>query len=134
MKEIVTEKNINRFIKVMDGEEWRTASDYPNYLVSSYGRCYSLYQGKLLTPVLCASEKVTQYFCYKLTKNKKSKWVRVHRLVAKTFIENAENKRIVHHKDGDHFNNRAENLVWCTHFEHMEYHRELRERKSNKVA
>lgn len=122
MKEIVTEKNINRFIKVMDGEEWKTAADYPNYLISSYGRCYSLYQGKLLTPILCADRKVLQYFCYKLTKDKKSRWVRVHRLVAETFLENPESKYYVHHKDGNALNNRADNLLWVTFAEHMILH------------
>lgn len=133
-KEIITEKNINRFVKVMDGEIWKTAVDYPNYLISSYGRCYSLYHQKLLIPILCASEKVTQYYCYKLTKDKKSKWIRVHRLVAKTFIANPDGKREVHHKDGNHFNNRIDNLVWCNHYEHLEYHRKLREEKRAKKS
>lgn len=131
MKEIITPENISRFIKVMDGEEWKIAVDYPNYLISSYGRCFSLYHRKIITPILCANKKVLQYYCYKLTENKKSKWIRVHRIVAKTFIENPdpENKREVHHKDGDHFNNCINNLVWCNHIEHLEYHRKLRERK-----
>ena len=122
MKEIVTEKNINRYVRVLKGGEWRTAADYPNYLVSSYGRCYSLYQGKLLTPILCADRKVLQYFCYKLTKDKKSKWVRVHRLVAETFFEIPESNYFVHHKDGNALNNRADNLLWVTFAEHMILH------------
>ena len=41
----------------------------------------------------------------------------IHRLVAKLFIPNKENKPCVDHINGDPHDNRAVNLRWCTYYE-----------------
>lgn len=53
------------------------------------------------------------------------KRVYVHRLVAKAFILNPENKRDVNHINGNKKDNRTENLEWTTHQENTIHGRDV---------
>lgn len=56
-----------------------------------------------------------------LMKKGKQTWVSVHRLVAKTFIENPNNKPQVNHIDGNKLNNHFSNLEWTTCQENIQH-------------
>ena len=52
-----------------------------------------------------------------LYKDGKRNYLRVHRLIAKAFIDNPYNKKQVDHIDGNKLNNSIENLEWVTNAE-----------------
>ena len=56
-----------------------------------------------------------------LSRNGKVKACTVHRLIAKTFIENPKNLYCVNHKNGDKTDNRVDNLEWCTSGENLKH-------------
>lgn len=100
----------------LDGEVWQKLDEH--YHVSNFGRTKSFYNGKakILKPNLISS-----YLSVALYKDGKSKWFRVHQLVASTFIPNPDNKPQVNHIDGCKFNNFVGNLEWCTQSENQQH-------------
>lgn len=62
--------------------------------------------------------KLQDYGYYKVAVNRKH--YAVHRLVAKTFIDNPDNKPIINHINGDRKDNRVENLEWVDASENMQ--------------
>lgn len=55
----------------------------------------------------------------------KNKLYRVHRLVAKAFIQNPNNYKEVNHIDGNKKNNHASNLEWCSRGKNVKHSFEL---------
>lgn len=138
-KNIIDEFNINKYIECLYNEEWRRIKEFPNYLISNYGRCYSLNQYRLLKPQTNEYKTNTPYYGYRLTNSIKTCWKKTHRLVAEAFIDNPKNKPEVHHINDNPWDNRADNLQWVTEDEHDEIHRMIREaeklyKKNRKTA
>ena len=53
--------------------------------------------------------------------NSTAKYEYIHRIVAKCFIPNPENKMFVNHINGNKKDNRAINLEWCTKSENVRH-------------
>jgi len=61
------------------------------------------------------------YYYITLCKDGRHCCLKVHRLVAMTFIDNPNNLLEVNHKDGNKLNNCVDNLEWCTHSENHKH-------------
>lgn len=90
---------------------------YEDYFITKDGRIYNK-KGQELKGKWVDN---TGYYQIILRKNKKEKHVRIHRLVALTFIPNPDNLPQVNHIDGNKLNNNVENLEWCTNSENTQH-------------
>lgn len=105
----------------MEGSVWARIPDRQDYAISGDGQIMRISAtrkfeaGKLLKPTLLK----IGYLMVSLCEAAKYKKRYLHRLVAKAFIPNPENKPEVNHKNGVKTNNGIENLEWATHKENM---------------
>lgn len=102
-------------------EVWKPVQGYEGfYEVSNFGNVKSLnFHRENRQQILKAKVTKDGYYETALCKNKKHKYILTHRLVALAFCENPKNKPEVNHKDGNKFNNRADNLEWVTSSENQ---------------
>ena len=114
-------------------EIWKDIQGYENlYQVSNLGRIKSLdrkvkvgiknndivlHKGKILK----LNQKRNGYLSVDLSKEGIVKTISVHRLVAIAFIPNVDNKMQVNHINAKKYDNRVENLEWCSYEENKEH-------------
>lgn len=104
-------------------ETWKPIPGHPNYEASNRGRVRSIPRtvtgknntprrlpGHILKPWVNRSDRE----CVKLCTDKKNTNARVHQLVALAFIGECPEGMMVCHNNGDHHDNRPENLRYDT--------------------
>jgi len=113
-------------------EIWKPVKGFAVYEVSNRGRIRSLDKSVLsgikhnthtikYGRTLKQSLKRSGYFAVMLYTSESRKTMSVHRLVAKMFLANPDNKPHVNHVNGVKTDNRSNNLEWCTPVENMQH-------------
>lgn len=95
--------------------KWHDIPGFPGYAASRSGEIYSRKRDVVRKQVLQHDDRL--FVCLYLGAGKRCQ-AAVHRLVALTFLGPAPtSSHVVNHKNGDHHDNRAENLEWTTRAE-----------------
>lgn len=97
-------------------EQWKTLEENSNYEISNYGNFRNI-SGKILK---LNKNARGYYYCNISTKGKVAK-VKIHKLVAKYFVNNSDKKDTVNHINGDKLNNYHLNLEWLTRKENIQH-------------
>ncbi len=91
-------------------EIWKDVKGYEGlYKVSNFGNVKTIKNNKILK-----INTTGEYGYVALYRDRKKTIKKIHRLVAENFIENPNNYPCVNHKDENKWNNKVDNLEWCT--------------------
>lgn len=100
-----------------NSEKWVKIPDSDIYFISNYGRVKKVLNNNVTYKKVYSNKKRRGYCYISIRINGVRKNLQVHRIVAKMFIENKDNKPCVNHKDFNTKNNSVDNLEWVTHKE-----------------
>lgn len=117
----------------MTKEIWEYIPNYEGlYQVSNKGRVKSFHgEGRIMK--IHVNKHRHNYCSVCLSKNGNVSRKKIHRIVAKVFIPNTENKSEVNHKNGIVTDNTVENLEWCTVSENKEHSYRVLKRKPTRA-
>ena len=90
------------------------------YFVSETGRVVSARKKTVKEMTVCKHRDGYGQVCF-MRHDGTTISLKVHRLVAKAFIPNPDNKPQVNHKDENKLNNNVANLEWCSAYENNHY-------------
>jgi hypothetical protein len=106
--------------KTQGKEIWKKVEGFDGrYEVSNFGRVRSYFKNNLHFLAPCKHQN--GYIHVDLRMKGLGYRVSIHRLVAKLFIPNPENKPCVNHKNGIKTDNTVENLEWATYSENQQH-------------
>lgn len=116
---------LNLSLTDIDGEIWKDVKDYEGiYQVSNFGRVKSL--DRIDCKGQHRKEKIISqafdedgYLIGNLSKDRKRKSVRWHRVIYQSFHPIANLSLQINHKNGIKTDNAIENLEWCTNHENV---------------
>ena len=99
-------------------EVWVNIPEFPNYWVSNLGRVKSI---RYISKYNCNKEIILKQYTDRYgylfvgfsVNHTKVKWFKVHRLVAKMFLNDYSESLQVNHKDENKKNNKVSNLEMC---------------------
>ena len=115
----------------MKVEVWKDIENFSKYQVSNLGNIKSkerytkaknseiIHRKAFLLKGFVNKKGYKQVTLY--DDNGKPKTMRVHKLVALTFIENENNLPQINHIDGNKLNNEVSNLEWISNYDNMQH-------------
>ena len=135
----------------MKVEVWKDIENFSKYQVSNLGNIKSkerytkakdseiIHRKAFLLKGFVNKKGYKQVTLY--DDNGKPKTMRVHKLVALTFIENENNLPQINHIDGNKLNNEVSNLEWISNYDNMQHaikngliNQELRKENMSKLG
>lgn len=99
---------------IFNNIEFLKIKEFDKYYISKCNKILNIKSNRILKSRVEKNKNRYGYVVVTLWVNKQAKPYRLHRLIAKTFIENPENKPEINHIDGNKQNNDISNLEWCT--------------------
>ena len=104
----------------LSGEVWTRAKGVSSrYYASNMGRLLTLsWKGSSIPAVIRPAKDANGYLRTVLD----GRTIKVHRIIAQTFLAKPANMDTVNHLNGDRSDNRVENLEWCTKLYNSVYH------------
>ncbi len=120
--------NTETLNKLLEYTIWLPIKDYNNYEVSICGSVRNVKTKRILKQMINSNG----YYIINLYKNNNMKTFKVHRLIAKAFLPNLENKECIDHCDNNKLNNTISNLRWCDLSENQ-HNRKLNKNNTSSV-